>query len=205
MICDTMAGVIPKFEESFSAGKQGLTDELPEDFELHYQYTIRLGREVSDDGDTEYDLSRFDANKGNIEAEVQKFLEKEIEDHKKTAYRWNKDIKTLEAKGNNELGLKKLPPESPLEDLLAGKKSGVIVYQEYDGRIEAHRIGHELLLRCFAAVGNETRVHQHYSEVTNLDNLMHEYIKECVEASNSMYLGTSKIIEKGVTPLEERM
>ncbi len=194
-----MAGVIPKLEEQVSAGKQGLTDEL------HYQYTLRLGREVSDDGDTGYDLVRFEANKGNIEAEVQMFLEKQVEDHKGTAYRWNKDIDAFEAKGENKLELKKLPPESPLEDLLAGKKSGVIVYQNNDGRIEAHRAGPEFLLRCFAAVGNETRVHLRYLEVTNLDNLMHEYIKECVEASNSMYIGTSKIIEKGVAPLEERM
>lgn len=191
--------------EAHSMGKQDNIEELPKDFELQYQYTLRLGREISDDGDKEYDLARFDANKENIEAEVQKFLKKEIDDHKRTAYIWNKDIDALEMKGNNELGLKKLSPDSPLDELLSGKQSGVIVYQDIDGRIEAHRIGPELLLRCFAAVGNETRVHQRYSEVTNLDGLMHEYIKEFEEASNSMYLGTSKIIEKGVNPLEERI
>lgn len=176
-----------------------------ETIKLQYQYSIRLGRQKSDEpDDVEWEEKTFEIVKERIGAEVQKFLEEQVKKTKSAAAFYNNMARGGNKIAKEESGvvLLEAPEHDPLEELLNGK-SAIIDYEGKDGRIEAHHKKPELIFRCFAAVGHEEKITSSHSFVGNLDYIMQQYIGAGVEFSNkNTYTNLTKLIEDNVAPIK---
>ena len=163
---------------------------MTEGKKLHYQYTIRAGRNPEADASNPGFSIR---NKDIIEKEVTDILQETVKRYKEMAEINN-------ASGYS--GRQNVPLTHPLEDLINRKTNALTVYHGEDGQIDAHIIDSEFYLRCFGAIGSEKQIRRIHDE-NMLAAEMNNYLGELVELNQRKYSpGITKIIEDDISPLK---